>query len=180
VLVTVLGIVGCPFTPDPNPPVPPTPTFLARTTPLNLLHNLKQAYKERNIAEYESLLALDFTFILSEEDRAKPEMPDNWGRQPEITIHSNMFDSEMVQTLALDFNVGDVTWDAINAMYTVMIDNVNLYLLGSTPGHPNEVKPYTVSDSRSKFWFRKNPWTTGAAHDSIWTIVQWEDNPTGP
>ena len=90
-----------------------------------------------------------------------------------------MFDAEMVQTLTLDFVVHDVVWDAAQGMYTVLIDNVNLFLYGSTPGHPTEVKEYTVSASRSKFWFRKNPWTTGAAHDSIWTIVQWEDNPTG-
>jgi hypothetical protein len=180
VLLTALGIAGCPFMPEDNPPIPPPPTFLSRTTPQNLLHNLKQAYKERNIAEYESLLANPgFTFVLSEEDQAKPDMPDNWGRDPEILIHSRMFDAEMVQQLTLDFIVGDVVWDPAQAMYSVLITNVNLYLYGSTPGHPTEVKEYRVSDSRSKFWFKKNPWTTAAAHDSIWTIVMWEDNPTG-
>ena len=178
-LLLVLGIVGCPFSPEKggggggNPP-----TFLPRTTPQNLLYNLKQAYKERNIAEYESLLANpSFTFELSDEDQDKPEMPDNWGRDPEILIHSRMFDAEMVQQLTLDFIVGDVEWDAIQGMYSVLITNVNLYLYGSTPGHPTEVKEYRVTDSRSKFWFKKNPWTTGAERDSVWTIVMWEDNP---
>jgi hypothetical protein len=177
-LVTLAAIAACDHDEGPMHHLAPW-SFLARTTPQNLLHNLKQAYKERNIAEYESLLARDFTFILSEEDQAKPDMPDNWGRAPEITIHSRMFDAEMVQTLTLDFVVGDVVWDATQGMYTVPIDNVNLFLYGSTPGHPTEVKEYRVSASRSKFWFRKNPWTTGAAHDSVWTIVMWEDNPTG-
>ena len=179
VLLVALAIVGCPFSPtkgDGDDHL--IQTFLPRTSPQNLLHNLKQSYKERNIAEYESLLANPgFTFVLSQEDQDKPDMPDSWGRDPEILIHSRMFDAEMVQTLTLDFIVGDVTWDATQGMYTVMITNVNLFLYGATPGHPTEVKEYTVSDSRSKFWFKKNPWTTGAAHDSIWTIVQWEDNP---
>jgi hypothetical protein len=158
--------------------MPPPPTFLPRTSPQNLLHNLKLAYKHRDIAEYESLLANpDFTFVLSPEDQQKPYLPDDWGRDPEILIHSRMFDAEMVQQLTLDFVVGDVVWDATQGMYTVMISNVYLYLYGSTPGHPTEVKEYRVSDSRSKLWFRKNPWTTGASHDSVWTIVRWEDEP---
>ena len=154
--------------------------FLPRTSPANLLHNLKTAYAERDVAEFDSLLANPgFTFVLSQVDQDKPDMPDSWGRDPEILIHSRMFDAEMVQTLTLDFIVGDVTWDATQGMYSVMVTNVNLFLYGSTPGHPTEVKEYTVSDSRSKFWFRKNPWTTGAAHDSVWTIVRWEDEPIG-
>jgi hypothetical protein len=179
VLLVALAVVGCPFSPTTggggDEIISP---FLPRTSPQNLLYNLKQAYKERSIAEYESLLANpDFTFELSPEDQLKPDLPDQWGRDPEILIHSRMFDAEMVQQLTLDFAVGDVVWDATQGMYTALITNVNLRLYGSTPGHPTEVKEYTVSGSTSKFWFRKNPWTTGAAHDSIWTIVLWQDNP---
>jgi hypothetical protein len=173
------AFVGC-GDKETAPPHQEESPFLPRTSPTNVLYNLKTAYAERNIAEYESLLAEpDFTFVLSEEDQAKPDMPDNWGRDPEIRIHGRLFDAEMVQQLTLNFNVGDPVWDATQGMYTVVISHVNLYLYGATPGHPTEVKEYRVSDGRSKFWFRKNPWTTGAAHDSVWTIVMWEDNPTG-
>jgi hypothetical protein len=177
-LLATIGIVGCPFMPGHNEAPPPPPDFLPRTSPQNLLSNLKKSYEKRIIAEYESLLAkTGFTFVLSLEDQGKPDMPDQWGRDTEIQIHTRMFDSEFVQTLTLDFAVGDVLWDPTDGMYTVLISHVNLYLFGSTPGHPSETKEYRVSDSRSKFWFRKNPWTTGAQHDSIWTIVKWEDSP---
>jgi len=159
---------------------PAPPDFLPRTSPANLLLNLMAAYQLRNVAEYESLLASpDFAFVLSEEDQGKPGMPDSWGRDPEVSIHRHMFDAGMVRQLTLDFHLGDVIWDATQGMYTVLIYNVNLYLYGATPGHPTEVKEYRVRGSRSKFWFRKNAWTTGAAHDSVWTIVRWEDVPYG-
>lgn len=117
--------------------------------------------------------------MLSPEDQQRPDLPDDWERDTEILIHTRLFDAEYVQHLTLEFNVGDVEWDSARGMYTVLITHVDFYLYGSTPGHPTEVKEYRVSDSRSKFWFRKNPWTTGAAHDSAWAIVRWEDIPIG-
>jgi len=179
-LLATLTLVGCPFSPsqdDGGPP--PPPPFLLRTTSQNLLYNLKQAYKLRNAAEYESLLARDFTFVLSAEDAAKPDMPDQWGRDPEIQIHQRMFDADMVQQLTLEFVVEDLVWDPTDNMYTTIISNVNLYLYGSTPSHPNDPKEYRVANSRAKFWFRKNGWTAPGNPDSIWTVVKWEDNPVG-
>jgi hypothetical protein len=178
-LVLLAALIGC-GDKETAPPDQVESAFLPRTSPQNLLHNLKQAYLERNAAEYESLLAVDFTFLLSEEDQAKPDMPDDWGLETECLIHRHMFDDGYVQQASLDFTVGnDLTWDAVQGMYTMMITNVDLFLYGSTPAHPTELKEYKVSDGRAKFWFRKNPWTTGAAHDSVWTIVMCEDNPTG-
>lgn len=182
-LLAVLTIVGCPFSPDKGggdgPPV--EPDFKERVTPQNLLYNLKQTYKLRNVAEYDSLLAMDFTFVLSAEDAAKPDMPDQWGRDPEIQIHQRMFDAEMVQTLTLDFVVGDLAWDPAENMYAIIIRDVDLYLYGSpygsTPSHPADRREYWVRGSRSRFWFRKNGWVWPGTRDSVWTIVKWEDNP---
>jgi hypothetical protein len=160
----------------------PGPTYLPRTTPQNLLHNLKKAYKYRNIAELESLLAENYTSVISEEDQQKPDMGDTtyaWGHDTEVSIHMRMFDAEYVQTLSLEYTIGDPIWDAVLDMYVVDVQDVSLYLYGSTPGHPTEVREYRVSDGSSRFWFRKNPWTTGARHNSIWTIVRWEDEPVG-
>jgi hypothetical protein len=162
-----------------NPP-PPPPDFLPRTSPENLLRNLIAAYRLRNAAEYESLLAHPFTFILSLEDQQKPDMPDRWGRDTEVAIHERMFDSERVQTLMLDYDIGPTIWDAEEGKYSVVIRHVNLYLYGATPGHPTEAHEFRVTDNRSKFWFRKNGWLWPGTQDSVWSIALWADSPAGP
>jgi hypothetical protein len=179
-LLSALVVTGCPFTPEQGGGGGGQPKdFWNRTSATGLLHNLQKAYEKRNIAEYESLLATDFVFQLSNEDVVgHPEWPSQWGRDQEILVQSRMFDNESVQKLTLAFDVADSVWDPADDMYTTLISNVSLYLLGSTPGHP-EVKEYRVVNGRSKFWFRKNPWTASGKADSIWTIVKWEDNPIG-
>jgi len=184
-LLGVSGITGCPFMTDPDdggdPPV--VPDFRARTSPENILFNLKQAYKLRNIAEYESLLALKlpaFTFVLSEDDQGQPGMPDQWGRQTEIDIHTHMFDAEQVQTLTLTFDEGTREWDAANNMWSILISNVNLRLYGIIPGQEEEgLQELKVEGSTSRFWFREENWTEPGTTNKIWTIVKWEDNPAG-
>ncbi len=183
-LVMTAGLTGCPFMPDKDKdPVDPIPDFRPRTSPENLLYNLKQAYKLRNVAEYESLLALRepaFTFVLSQDDQQDPGMPDQWGRQVEIDIHRNMFDADIVQTLTLDFVPLGQEWDPTDNMWSIMINNVNLRLYGTIPGQEGEgAKELKVEASTSKFWFREEPWTAPGTSDNIWTIVKWEDNPQG-
>ncbi|MCK4413626.1 MAG: hypothetical protein KAY32_08785 [Candidatus Eisenbacteria sp.] len=178
-LLMIAGITGCPFSPDSgNGDDPPPDLFKARTSPENLLENLKMAYRERVVAEYESLLAMDFTFLLSAEDAAEPGMPESWGRQDEIGIHTNMFDSDRVQDLSLSFDSGDRVFDPTDGLWTITITNVRLRLYGETPGNEGEgPEEYKVDSGTSKFWFRENDWTEPGTSNKIWTIVKWEDNP---
>jgi hypothetical protein len=166
-------LVGC--SDDVTPIVWPSP-YLPRTSPANLLHNLQKAYEQRNIAEYDSLLAKDFIFMISREDQQNPHFDDSWGKGEEVLIHTRMFDAEMVQTLTVAFVGAAAVWDPADSMYTVVISNVNLLLYGSTPAHPIDVKEYRVVNGRAKFWFRKNGWAASPKPDSIWTIVKWEDD----
>jgi hypothetical protein len=152
--------------------------FLPRTSASNVLHNLLQAYAHRNMAEYDSLLADDFTFVLSLEDQQRPEMPHSWGRDTEILIHTHMFDADLVRTLTVAFEMGDAVWDPGEHLHTASVSNVDLYLYGVTPAHPTDVKEYRAS-GQAKFWFRKNAWLSPCTRDSVWTIVKWQDNPTG-
>jgi hypothetical protein len=176
VMLPLLFLAGCPFMPDKDDKVPPVTDFLPRISPENLLFNLKSAYRLRNAAEYESLLAQDFTFVLSAEDAGQPGMPDAWGRNDEIGIHQRMFDGDLVQNLSLNFDVGSRVFDPADQLWTVTIANVDLYLYGITPDFPTP-QAYTVSDNTSKFWFRQNSWTAAGTTDPIWTIVKWEDSP---
>jgi hypothetical protein len=175
-LLALLGVVGCPFMPTKDKPVDPVDKFLPRTSPENLLANLKMAYRERETAEYESLLAMDFTFVLAPEDAGQPGMPSQWGRNTEIGVHQRMFDADLVQSLSLDFVVGDRLFDEAGQLWTITITNVDLSLYGMTPDHPTP-KNYQVLDGSSKFWFRQNNWTVPGTTDRIWSIVKWEDSP---
>jgi hypothetical protein len=158
----------------------PTPTsFLPRTSPTNLLHNLRQAYAERDLAEFDSLLAEDFTFFLSSDDQQNPDLPDSWRRASEILIHRRMFDRQRVLDLRLSYRSGDSAWDSEEGKYAVDVWPINLYLHGITVVEPPDTNEYRVSDSRSRFWFRKNPWLWPGTKDSVWTIASWQDNPTG-
>jgi len=172
-LAALAVVAGCGH--DPVTPIRSS-HFLPRTSPSNLLYNLQQVYKYRDSAELESLLAdPDFVFALSPGDQQKPELPDDWGRDTEILLHRHMLGAQDVQQLRVNFHVGDVTWDSSRAMPTVLITRIDLYLYGATPAHPTQAKEYRVNLSDSRFWFRRNPWTTGAAHDSVWAIVRWEE-----
>ncbi|MCK4415330.1 MAG: fibronectin type III domain-containing protein [Candidatus Eisenbacteria sp.] len=155
--------------------------FALRDSPENVLHNLKMAYAERAVAEYESLLAMDFTFLLSAEDAAEPGMPESWGRQDEIGIHTNMFDYDRVQTLTLGFDSGDRVFDPTDGLWTITITNVRLRLYGETPGNEGEGPvEYKVDNGTSKFWFRENDWTEPGTESDVWTIVKWKDQPIRP
>jgi hypothetical protein len=171
------ALVGCTDKGTPTWSLPSP--FLPRTSPANLLHNLKLAYEKRNLAEYDSLFASDFIFDISAEDQQEPGMPDFWARDTEILIHTRMFDADLVQTLTVDFVPADSVWDPTDSLYTALIMNVTLDFYGGTPSHPTDVKEYRVANGQEKFWFRKNGWTVPGKPDSIWTIVKWEDDQFG-
>jgi hypothetical protein len=170
----LLELSGCPFTPKKSDGDDDgDDKFLLRTSPENVLENLKRCYKQREVAEYESLLAQDFTFQPSEED---DEIPDQWGRNQEIAIHTNMFDAELVQTLSLGFDVGVRVFDTTDQLWTIMVTNVDLNLFGMTP-HLQTPKEYSVVDGTCRFWFRQESWNAPGTSEKTWSIVKWEDEP---
>ncbi len=176
-LLGALVIVGA-CSDDPSKPggtsqVPPD--FLLRTSPENLVHNLVLAYNERSAAEFESLLADDFTFVLSEEDQENPGMPDGWPRDTEVAIHQSMFDTSYVQALTLRLTSGPLQWDPERGMYTMIVEVVDFYLHGATPRHPDDPKEYRVMHAQEQLWFRREGWTAPATDDSVWTVAKWTE-----
>jgi len=187
VFLGLTGIVGCPFSPeDKDDIVVPPPKFKSRISPENLLENLKTAYREREVAEYESLLANNFTFVLSLEDQDEPDMPDQWGRNTEIEIHRNIFDNENVHTLTLEFVPGSQEWEPIENMWSILVTNIDLTLTGVVPGQEElGQQTLTVDDATSRFWFAEagpatgnaTSWTEPGTQNKIWKIVKWQDHP---
>ncbi|MCK4305372.1 MAG: hypothetical protein KAY24_14130 [Candidatus Eisenbacteria sp.] len=163
----------------------PAPLFLPRTSPENLIANLRVAYDEWDLAEYDSLFAADFIFFLMPDDQ---HIAEHFDRELEIAIHGNLFDTEFVQTLILMFETvtgEDITLDEArstpqDSLWTAVMTNVDLLVFGVTPGHPYEhPMGYEMEDGQEQFWFRKNAWTDPGSGEQVWTIVEWREIYTG-
>jgi hypothetical protein len=185
-ILVVLGIAGCPFMPSQNNGNhDDVVEFEARTSPANLLENLMAAYKEREIVEYESLLAPSFVFYFSEEDQSRPEIPESWGRNEEIEAHTGMFDGEFVQSLTLDFVYGDPVFDednfdGVDSLWAVEVTNMLLELFGTPRSHPDEApQTYKVENGQVTFRFRKMPYLHKNG-SPIWMIKEMEETTTSP
>lgn len=189
VLAMAGALTGCPFSTDPNDDNGgggTDPVFQPRTSVTNLLENLKTAYSERVPAEYESLLARDYIFVFSDLDQNDPDVPsDDLTREDEVRIHESMFDATLVQNLTLDFSydIGSLEVDEVyttenDTIWTLYLTNVDLYLYGGTPQHPNEPEGYELQNGVEQLWFRKNSWTHSNG-DPIWTIMRWKEHNFG-
>jgi hypothetical protein len=87
---------SCILDPKKEPPKeePPPPTFESLKEKDHTLFNLEEAYKQRNIVEYDKLLDDFFVFHFAEADWGAdpPKTPIQWGREAERGATANMFD----------------------------------------------------------------------------------------
>ncbi len=169
------GISGCEQSTEAPAIEYPSP-YLARTSPQNLLANLRLAYVNRDLAAYDSLLATDFAFYFSEEDQA---IAEKLTRSEELTVHGNICSSTHVESIALSFTLGDLTLDTDQPdlahpgqfLWTLTATNVDLRLQVIQDG---EMTTYEMQDGVEQFWFREESWTDAHGH-KIWTIVKWRE-----
>ncbi len=154
--------------------------FLQRTSPENLLRNLRKAYELRDVAEFDSLLDRDFVFFFSEEDQ---HIGERLVRSEETSIHETMLGPEYVQKLTLSYLTGDVEVDEEestpgDSIWVTTITNVNLYLFCTTPQFPSEApRGFEMQDGRERLRFRRAGWTDPYMGEPIWTIVDWREMP---
>ena len=85
----------------------------------HVLVNLERAYTERNISQYDRLLAVDFEFFFSQQDIDDGLVGDaSWGRGREVAATTNMFNRIPGDgaapiddiNLALDYVPGENNW----------------------------------------------------------------------
>ncbi len=102
--IGVLTATGCLFSPEKksDPPTDPGGTYLAPTSPENVLHNLEEAYRNREIQRYTALIADDYVFEASEADLEVDF--DYLNYDQEIETHENMFRNVDNITITLDHN----------------------------------------------------------------------------
>ncbi len=175
---------GCSSDDGPGP-VPHDDPYEARTSPQNLIANLKTAYLLREVVPYDSLLATDFEFLFSEEDQM---IGEKLTRTEEMTVHQNMFSSDAVQSITLSFTNGELTQDTGEPdpanpgqfLWTLIMTNADLMLRVLWDG---QTTTYEMQDGIEQFWFRQVPWTDSHGNP-IWKIVKWREltdlYPDGP
>ena len=74
-----------------------------RSTPEGVIAKLADAYRRRDIDDYEDCLADSFTFYFVPKDSLDPNVPPQlyWGRSDEEEAHRNMFEQAELITLTL-------------------------------------------------------------------------------
>lgn len=89
-LLAPLLFVGCVFSPDREPPVPPRPI----DSEAALIQTLADAYQQRSYAKFSTLLSTEpgaeYLFILQPDPNSEP----NWGHIEELRIHQRMFEPQ--------------------------------------------------------------------------------------
>lgn len=176
----VIGIAGCPFSPDKGKDKPPDPPseYLPQTTIPNVLANLVRSYEEKNYDEYIKLLHSSFVYQFNPEDAGHNGIPDEWGLADERISAQNMFGSEpnkdgyRAGDIELDFTAGTYEEDPpINPDWTrVPLSPVNLRV-HTTHEDTGDVLIYEVLNNRAELYFLKEGTT--------WYVVRWEDKPVG-
>jgi len=191
--VAVVGLAlltGCPWDPDKvNGPPIVEDRYLEQSNPRNILQNLQTAYQNKNPDEYEKLLSLDFVFVFNPADVNDPHnpTPPEWPRADEVRSTKNMFQSELVDDITLDWggepgaaeSAADI-FPSFPECQKVTVDQVNLRV--ETRKVDGEVWIYVVAGQRHVFYFKEGRGTeayTYAANRKRWHLFHWEDNPIG-
>jgi hypothetical protein len=166
---------GCARSDEPTRVVPSAPD---RSTPQAVLASLREAYVNRQIDAFESLLATDCEFYSSEEDQSIAER-NSW--PDEVTIHRNMFECEGVESIALTFELGE-PWEEqycpdplhpSEFLWGMFVTNVDLEVrLRDNESH---TVTYRLEDGVAIFWLRQDDQPNPGTGDPIWQIVQWRE-----
>ncbi|MCK4413285.1 MAG: hypothetical protein KAY32_07065 [Candidatus Eisenbacteria sp.] len=182
-LACVLALLcgGCSDSTSPRGDTGPGPEAPDLSSPANVMAALDYAYETREIAIVDSILSDDFVFVFSAEDQARPWFPDSLTRAQEVSAHDALFDVDSVQTLTLDFDVGEAAIDTTRSspgdtLWTILATNVHIRLYGTVPGCGYEGPlEYKVDGGIGLFWLRE----TSPDRDTgtpTWEIVRWEDD----
>jgi len=166
---------------------PPPAPFVTRTSPQNLLMNLKEIYNTKTFDQFTDLFDDQFEFHFSDADVASGEVPETLSKVAEVSIHEVMVGGDWIDSLELEYSIGPMTLDetmttvAGDSVWTITITSITLELKGRLPGWP-EMTPMTwrMDNGECRFWFQKHgpggeqeidPYSG----EHIWTIYRWQE-----
>ncbi len=170
---------------DSGPPVvdPPLP-FKPLKERDDVLFNVRLAYVQRNVDEYNKLLDDNFTFFFSPQDVIDNKVSAaQWGRLSELTSAGHMFDptfdpagdTEPIGSisLSLDFPPGEDSWnpqiDELVHPGEIWYEKTISYLLVVIAGNTTFTNANPIDAS---FVIR----FTEAGGDSIYRLASWKDD----
>ncbi len=173
-LVTALGLSGCSNSGCTCPDEVEV-TYKLRTSPEDVLYNLKTAYVYMNLDEYLDCLAEEFVFHLNPNDYDESEMPESWGKQDEEDIHENMFASDSdVERIALILTDGQKDYDTGPNPVDPMDDRWHYW-------EGVDLRVAVAGDltfcatAEQEFTFRIDPLEVGPEGETLYEIIDWWD-----
>ncbi|MEZ4650792.1 MAG: hypothetical protein R3E97_18820 [Candidatus Eisenbacteria bacterium] len=191
ILVGLLAIstAGCLFSPDTKDPKPTRSDYKPQTSPANVLANLIMAYNRRNVDEYAKLFdTTEFTFRFDPVDLEgeNNDLPEFWGWPVEFEVTKNMFESDEVFRIALEFDNGPVQdvseedGEQVDLSWKKMtVTSVHLEVEANNPADPTDNVVFLVQGDRALFFFKEYP--TDLIEDENgnlnprWRITEWRD-----
>jgi hypothetical protein len=181
-----LMLLGCPFSPDKEPPKPTPDAYLPQTKPENVLENLQTSYVQREITRFDSLLfdsqapgadsTEGYTFRFWDWDVQHEVVPDaTWGRTEEILSASSMFASPDVEDIDINLTYTPPYYDNTQGhegQQIIYVTNASLSVVAREPDKPDPTT-YLVVSNLARFRFKVQ--YVSAKGDSLWRIIYWED-----
>jgi hypothetical protein len=147
-----------------------------RTSPAEVIDQLEAAYVAMDTMNYLDCLSGDFIFYPCEDDVQNPdlEIPFEWYKPDERTMHGNMFSEETnVESISLTLTTAEVVYDSGDPedplddtyVHTEYVDlRVNLY--GGVT---------FLADAPSEFHLRVDPDEEGPYGETMWEVYLWYD-----
>jgi hypothetical protein len=159
--------------------------YLARTSIENVMANLRTAYEEQNLGEYESLFDQDqFIFVFSPADvGGQAPLPPSWGWAEERASAGNMFADTLVKKIELAFTfetprpVEEGDDPPVDATHTTHLTSLDLIVTMENPD-TGEQDIYVIQGDRHDFFFVQDPGETQDGQP-VWKIVEWRDRSLG-
>ena len=164
-----------------------TTTYGARTSILSVIHDLAQAYQDRNRDEYGKLFDDQFTFIFDPFDAEKYWIPDSWGLADELLSAQHLFgfgaqpnrDGYRAESIELQFRAGpEESTDLNPAWKKVTLSEVYL-TVGSRHKDTGDPMTYRVEGDMAHLYFVETDEFDAGNGLKIWKIVRWDDKPKG-
>ena len=140
----------------------------------SLFAALQSAYVRKDLDAYAGLFSADFAFVFYPPDWQNPNDPTpvQWGLAEELTAHDHLFHSELVDRIALTFQVGRAVPSWVDYPGTWKVDMTRVNLRVFTRRQDGTPWVYGVPNGNAVFYLK--PVDTGG-QGRAWRIWRWED-----